>query len=134
LDVRTRVAKSTKPAASTKKPAAARVVAKARASAEHASSAASKRVTDRVDLVKRRMARISEDFYDMGTALRELENDVPLGIAIADPAAVSHEHLNALLARHGLEALDADDWARTLPDLATLKRSSEGHSFGETRT
>jgi hypothetical protein len=50
----------------------AAVVKKVRARAEHASSVASKRVVDLVDLVRRRMGRIVEDFYDMGVALREL--------------------------------------------------------------
>ena len=61
---------SKKPRTAKKK--TARVAAKVRDVAERASSAASRRVVDLVDLVKRRIARISEDFYDMGVALREL--------------------------------------------------------------
>ena len=53
-------------------PARKRVAAKVRAVAEHASTAASKRVAELVDLVRRRIDRIAEDFYDMGVALREL--------------------------------------------------------------
>ena len=37
-----------------------------------ASSAAARRVEDLVDLVRRRLSHIAEDFYDMGVALREL--------------------------------------------------------------
>ena len=59
-------------ATSKKKRVPAREMTKVRATAEHAASAASRRVTDLVDLVKRRMASISENFYDMGAALREL--------------------------------------------------------------
>lgn len=55
-----------------KKTTRARVVKKVRAEAVDASSAASKRALELVELVRRRMARISEDFYDMGVALREL--------------------------------------------------------------
>ena len=50
----------------------AAVVKKVRAPVEHGSSAASKRALELVDLVRRRMARISEHFYDIGVALREL--------------------------------------------------------------
>ena len=40
--------------------------------AVEASSAAARRVEDLVDLVRRRLSHIAEDFYDMGVALREL--------------------------------------------------------------
>ena len=36
------------------------------------STASARRVDDLVDLVRRRLAHITEDFYDMGVALREL--------------------------------------------------------------
>ena len=40
--------------------------------AANASSASARRVEDLVDLVRRRLTHIAEDFYDMGVALREL--------------------------------------------------------------
>jgi hypothetical protein len=63
-------------------------------------------------LPRPREARVAKT-VDGGVGLRVDvdENGVPLGIEITDPAVVTHEHLNAVLARHGLEALDADDWA-----------------------
>jgi hypothetical protein len=48
------------------------VVQKVLARAEKASSASSRRAHELVELVRRRMARISEDFYDIGVAMREL--------------------------------------------------------------
>jgi len=39
------------------------------------------------------------------------ENGTPLGVEITDPAAVRHEHLNDVLASHGVSALGEDEWA-----------------------
>jgi hypothetical protein len=63
--------------------------------AAKASSASARRVDDLVDLVRRRLSHIAEDFYDMGVALREL----------ASPklyAAVGRSSFEELLAKYKL--------------------------------
>jgi hypothetical protein len=39
------------------------------------------------------------------------QDDAPIGVEITAPGAVSAEELNALLVRHGLAPLDAEEWA-----------------------
>ena len=39
------------------------------------------------------------------------DHDVPLGIEITAPSAVTAAELNAILERYGVAALDTDEWA-----------------------
>lgn len=39
------------------------------------------------------------------------ERDAPMGVEITAPTAVTIAELNAVLAQHGIAALDEDEWA-----------------------
>jgi hypothetical protein len=63
-------------------------------------------------LPRQRGARVART-VDGGRGVRvDLDEEgSPLGVEITDPAAVTPKHLNAVLGKHGVKALDASEWA-----------------------
>ncbi len=56
-----------------------------------------------------RVARTLDEGHGVHVDLDE--NDAPMGIEITAPGAVTAPELNAVLVRHGLSALDDEEWA-----------------------
>jgi hypothetical protein len=105
-----------------KRTASKKVAKKVGAIAARAESAAARRARELLELVARRMQRITEDFYDIGTALRELHEKKLF-------AALGFASLGDLLKAHRLmsrsRAFELIHIVRTVPRKEALTLGAE---------
>lgn len=98
------------------------LVSAGKAAKKKVESAAAIRARELIDLIARRMERITEDFFDMGEALRELEEKRLF-------VALGFKSLGELLKAHGLmsrsKAFELIHIVKTVPRRQALSLGSE---------
>jgi len=105
-----------------KRAAAKKTAKKVGALVKQAETAGARRARELLELIARRMQRITEDFYDIGNALRELHEKKLY-------AAVGFASLGAMLKAHGLmsrsRAFELIHIVRTVPRKEALTLGAE---------